>query len=78
MQISARFETEKAILDNQQIEPIAVLHITYLNVLQLENRVREYQHFPGQHHTYLNVSKLENAIHQNQKIEHKAVRKTHL
>ena len=51
-QLSERFETENVIPDNQQIDIIAVLHRPYLNVLQLENRIREYQqndHLAQQH-----------------------------
>ncbi len=40
-----------------------------MNVLKLENRIREYQHneqIPGQHYPYFKVSKPENAISNNQ------------
>ena len=36
LQLSERFETENAIPDNHQIDTIAGLHRTYLNLLQLE------------------------------------------
>ena len=67
LHLSERFGTENAIPDNQQIEPIAVIHIPYLNVLQLENRIRDYQQndrLAGQHYPYLKFSKPENAITQ--------------
>ncbi len=51
--------------------PFAVRNCPYLNVLQLENRIREYQqndHDPGQHYPYLNVLKPENTILENQQI----------
>ena len=46
------FRSQNAISDNQQIDPIAFRHITYLNVLQHENRIPEYQQndlLPEQH-----------------------------
>ena len=69
--------TEYAMPNNRQIDPFAFGHSQYLNDLNLEKRIREYQHnhpLPGSNYPYLNVSKPENAISENLQIDNIAGR----